>query len=209
MKGLILKDLYMSAKYFKTYLMIILVTVCLSFTQDNSLFFAFYPFIICAMLPVSLLSLDERSHWDIYCGTLPVTRDMVVSAKYLLSLLLQGAILVLSCVIQGVQMVINGIFSLENYLVLMALMVTVSLVSSSIAMPFMFKLGVEKGRTAYYVAIGLVCGGSALSGMAFSENLQAQIPFGAVLGLVVLIAAGIFGFSWYLSIIFYRKRELH
>lgn len=209
MKGLILKDLYMSLKYFKTYLMIILLAIFLSFTQENSLFFAFYPFIICAMLPVSLLSLDERSHWDTYCGTLPVTRDMVVSSKYLLGLILLGAILILNCTIQAVHMVISGTFHWESYLVLISLMVSVSLIASSIPLPFLFKLGVEKGRTAYYVAIGLVCGGSALSGLAFSDDLHSSISFGLVLGLVVLIAAGIYGLSWYLSIRFYRKRDLH
>lgn len=208
MKGLILKDLYMSLKYFKTYLLIILITVGLSLTQKDSLFFAFYPFIISAMLPVSLLSLDERCHWDIYCGTLPVTRDMVVSAKYLLNLMLQGAILLLSCLLQAVRMVAAEGFHVGDYLTLVAMLVTVSLISSSVSMPFMFKLGVEKGRTAYYIAIGLVCGGGALSGLVFEESIRTAIPFSLVLVLMVLIAAGIFALSWYLSLRFYRNRDL-
>ena len=209
MKGLILKDLYMSLKYFKTYLLIILITVGLSLTQKDSLFFAFYPFIISAMLPVSLLSLDERCHWDIYCGTLPVTRDMVVSAKYLLSALIQGSVFLLTALVQALRMIMEGDFQLESYLVLLGMLWIVFLFASSITMPFMFKLGVEKGRMAYYVMIGVVCGSAAIAGQIFNTQLQAQIPFGPVLGLGCILAAVVFAGSWYLSILFYRKRELH
>ncbi len=44
----------------------------------------------------------------------------------------------------------------------MLLMLTVSTLASSIPLPFIFKMGVEKGRAAYYVMIGFVCGVSVL-----------------------------------------------
>lgn len=209
MKGLILKDLYMSAKYFKSYIFILILFLGISFYNAENLFFAIYPCLLCAMIPTNLLAYDERSHWDIYCGTLPVTRDMVVSAKYLVGLMAQGAVFTVSAVVQALRIGLMGSFDWESYLVLLSLMCIVSLVSSSITLPFMFKLGVEKGRMAYYVMIGVVCGGSALAGFAFNEQLQSTIPFGAVLALGVLISGAIYAGSWYLSILFYRKRELH
>ncbi len=209
MKGLILKDLYMMVKYFRNYLLILLVFMGVSFVQEDSLFFAFYPFLICGMIPVNLLAYDERAHWDIYCGTLPVTRDMVVSAKYLIGLMIQGLVLLVTAVGQAVRIAMKGSFDWESYLVLMSLMAMLSLFSSSITLPFMFKLGVEKGRMAYYVMIFVICGGAGAAGFAFNEQLQATIPFGAALALGVLLAAAVYAGSWYLSIIFYRKRELH
>lgn len=209
MKGLILKDLYMAAKYFRNYLLILIVFAGVSFVQEDSLFFAFYPFLICGMIPVNLLAYDERAHWDIYCGTLPVTRDMVVSAKYLIGLGVQGLVFLVTAVGQAVRISMQGSFDWDSYLVLMSLMAIISLFSSSITLPFMFKLGVEKGRMAYYVMVGLVCGGAGIAGLAFNEQLQATIPFGAVLALGVVLAAAVYALSWYLSIIFYRKRELH
>ena len=209
MKGLILKDLYMMVKYFRNYLLVLVVFLGVSMAQEDNLFFAFYPFLICGMIPVNLLAYDERSHWDIYCGTLPVTRDMVVSAKYLLGLIVQGVVFLVTALCQAVRFGLTETFDLESYLVLMSLMAIVSLISSSITLPFMFKLGVEKGRMAYYVMIGVVCGGAAIAGFAFNEQLQATIPFGAVLALGVVLAAAVYAFSWYLSIVFYRKRELH
>lgn len=209
MKGLILKDLYMTAKYFRNYLLILLLFLGLSFTSGENLFVVFYPGLICAMLPVNLLAYDERSHWDIYCGTLPVTRDMVVSAKYLLSALIQGSVFLLTAVVQALRMVMEGDFQMESYLVLLGMLWMVFLFASSISMPFMFKMGVEKGRMAYYVMIGVVCGSAAIAGQIFNTQLQTQIPFGPVLGLGCILAAVVFAGSWYLSILFYRKRELH
>lgn len=209
MKGLILKDLYMSAKYFRNYLLILLIFVGVSFVQEDSLFFAFYPFLLCGMIPVNLLAYDERAHWDIYCGTLPVTRDMVVSAKYIIGLMLQGVVFLVSAIGQAVRFSRGGSFDAESYLVLMSLMAMLSLFSSSITLPFMFKLGVEKGRMAYYVMIFVICGGAGVAGFAFNEQLQATIPFGTVLALGVALAAAVYAGSWWLSILFYRKRELH
>ena len=209
MKGLILKDLYMMVKYFRNYLLILLVFLAVSFVQEENLFFAFYPFLLCGMIPVNLLAYDERSHWDIYCGTLPVTRDMVVSAKYLIGLAVQAVVFLVSAIGQAVRIAMKGSFDWESYLVLMSLMAMLSLFSSSITLPFMFKLGVEKGRMAYYVMIFAICGGAGIAGFAFNEQLQATIPFGVVLALGVVLAAAVYAVSWWLSIIFYRKRELH
>ena len=209
MKGLILKDLYMSAKYFRMYGLILLVFLATSFFQENTLFFVFYPFMICGMIPINLLAYDERFHWDIYCGTLPVTRDMVVCAKYLLSLMAQGTVFIITAGVQALRISLQGAFDWESYLVLLSLLFITSLVSSSITMPFIFKLGVEKGRMAYYAMIGLVLGAGYGFAGAFNERLQATVPFGIFLILGCLMAAGIFALSWYLSIRFYRKRELY
>ena len=209
MKGLILKDLYMARKYFRNYLLILVIFLAVSLTQGDNLFFSFYPFLICSMIPVNLLAYDERSHWDIYSLTLPVTRDMVVSAKYLLGLLVQGIVYVLTALVQGIRFSMADSFNLESYLVLMSLLAMVSLFSSSISLPFMFKLGVEKGRMAYYVMIFTLCAGAGIAGKVFNEHMQSTIPFGAVLALGVALAAAVYALSWYLSIVFYRKRELH
>lgn len=209
MKGLILKDLYMTVKYFRNYLLILCIFLAVSMVQADNLFFSFYPFLICAMIPVNLLAYDERSHWDTYSLTLPVTRDMVVSAKYLIGLLVQGIVFLLTALVQGIRFGMQDSFHLESYLVLMCLLAMVSLFSSSITLPFMFKLGVEKGRMAYYVMIFAICGGAGIAGFAFNEQMQSTIPFGAVLAIGVALAAAVYAGSWYLSIIFYRKRELH
>ena len=63
MKGLILKDIYMMMKYCRAYLLIIIVFTAVSFVDNGNLFLVFYPTILCGMIPVNLLSYDERSRW--------------------------------------------------------------------------------------------------------------------------------------------------
>ena len=209
MKGLILKDLYMTRKYFRNYLFILILFLGLSFADGDNLFMIFYPGMICAMIPINLLAYDERSHWDIYSLTLPVTRDMAVSVKYLLGLLLLGAVYLLTAAAQALRMVLDGSFLWESYLVLLGLVWMAFLVSSSIALPFMFKLGVEKGRMAYYVMIGIICGCSAISAYVMDDLMAVEISLGTILILGCILAAAIYAVSWYLSIRFYRNRELN
>ena len=74
MKGLILKDLYMIKSYCKSYLLIAVVFFAVSFAGNNNMFFAFYPCLLCGMIPVTLLGYDERSRWIQYSGTMPYTK---------------------------------------------------------------------------------------------------------------------------------------
>ena len=80
MKGLILKDLYMTRKYFRSYLLILAVFLAVSLVQADNLFFCFYPFLICAMIPVNLLQTAEREHWEKLGNAKKVSSTKVVPA---------------------------------------------------------------------------------------------------------------------------------
>ena len=43
MKGLLLKDLYMAAKYCRAFLLIVVVFLAVSFFGDDNIFFVVYP----------------------------------------------------------------------------------------------------------------------------------------------------------------------
>lgn len=81
--------------------------------------------------------------------------------------------------------------------------------TSSISLPFIFKLGVEKGRTAYYVMIGFVCGASVLASSFLRGEFMAEIQPNAFLGILAAIGISVYIFSWYLSVAFFKKREIH
>ncbi len=208
MKGLILKDLYMMKKYCKAYLLIVVVFIAVSFASSENLFFMFYPCLLCGMIPVNLLSYDERSKWLQYSETMPYTKGQIVSGKYLIGLGTQVTILLVTGIAQAIRISINGTFVLAEYLVLMMLLLIMSLLSSSITLPFIFKLGVEKGRMAYYIMVGVVCASSIASSTLLSEGVQAEIKLKGILPLICLVGIGIYALSWYLSIVFYKKREL-
>lgn len=208
MKGLLLKDWYMMKQYCRYYLFCAVGFTALSVISSGNMFFVFYPCLLCGMIPVNLIGYDERSRWMQYCGTLPYTKAQVVSGKYLIGLFSQLTVLLVIGTAQAAKMIISGNFDFGEFAVLILLMLIVSMLSSSISLPFIFKLGVEKGRTAYYVMVGFVCGASVLASGLFRGELGIEIKLNLVLTILAIVAIGIYIFSWYMSIVFYKKREI-
>ena len=164
--------------------------------------------LFCGLIPVTLLGYDERSGWVQYSGTMPYTKTQIVSEKYLISLFAQLTMLVATGIAQAVKMTLTGVFILEDFAVLMLLMLTVSTLASSIPLPFIFKMGVEKGRVAYYVMMGFVCGASVLISGFLKGQPAAEIKPNWVLEILAVIGIGTYFFSWYMSVVFHKKREI-
>ena len=205
MKGLLLKDWYMMKKYCRQYLLIGAVFIAVSLFGDDNMFFIFYPCLLCGMIPVNLLAYDEQSRWVQYSGALPYTKAQLVSVKYLIGLFAQGTVLIVTGIAQSVKMAVNSTFVVGDFLALMLSLLAISTLTSSISLPFIFKLGVEKGRVAYYV---MICAAS----VAASSLLRNGAPFFAgesyVLPILAVLGIGVYALSWYLSIVFYERREV-
>ncbi len=208
MKGLLLKDFYMTMKYCRAYLLIMAAFILGSVGSNDNFFFIFYPCVLAGMIPVTLLGYDERSRWSQYCGTLPYTKTQIVSAKYLMGLFAQITAIALSALAQAVRMNAGGTFDSKGYLMLMAMLLILSCFSSSISLPFMFKFGVEKGRIAYFVMIGVICGGSVVASKLFENREAVEFSTGGLLPVFCVAAVTVYALSWYLSIVFYKKREV-
>lgn len=66
MKGLFIKDLYTLAKQMKIFLLMIVV---FAVVPNGSM--AGFAIVYSAMLPMTSLAYDERSHWDELAATMP------------------------------------------------------------------------------------------------------------------------------------------
>ena len=206
MKGLILKDLYMTAKYCRAYLLIVVAFIAVSLFGSNNFIFIFYPCLLAGIVPMTLLSYDERSKWNEYCGTMPISAAQIVSTKYIIGLICSFCVLILSGIAQAVKMNMNGIFRLGDYLVLMAMLLIMSCVAAAVTLPFIFRFGVEKGRIVYYFTIALICGGSVAVSNVFNFTSENSASLNGVFPILCAAAAVIYAVSWYLSIVFYKKR---
>lgn len=206
MKGLLLKDFYMLLKYCRMYFLISVVFIVLSAFGGDNYFLICYPCIIAGMLPVTLLGYDERSRWNEYSGTLPVTKAQIVSGKYLIGLFAQIACIVLLSLVQLVRMYMDSVFDIGSYLTLIAQLMILSCFSSSALLPFMFKFGVEKGRIAYYIIIGFIFAAAAV--VSHIERAETfDFSSGALLLILSLASVAVYALSWCLSVVFYKKRE--
>lgn len=210
MKGLLLKDFYMTAKYCRTYLLIGIVFIAVSFAgaESQNMFFVFYPCLLCGMIPVNLLAYDERSRWLEYSGTLPYTKAQLVSAKYLVGVIVQSVMLLAVGIAQAVRMNLAGSFRLGEYGMIMALIFAMATITSSISLPFMFRWGVEKGRIAYYCMIGFVCAAGYLGSVFFTESRKVTAAGSLVPWAMILLGTAIYAASWLASIALYQKREV-
>jgi len=209
MKGLLLKDFYMMRKYCRSYLFMAAIFAVVTFFSSDNLFFVFYPCMLCGIIPVNLIAYDEQSRFNLYSGTLPYTKAQIVSGKYLIGLLVQGAMVIIMGAVQAIKMIVNGNFYATEFLVIMLAMFCVSVVVATISMPFMFKLGVEKGRMAYLFTIGVMFAASfVFSSILEDVEIQSQIELNTFLFFLCIGCACLYALSWYLSIVFYNKREI-
>lgn len=215
MKGLLLKDLYMSEKYCRVFLLIVVVFFGMSLMSGPGFFLLAYPCILMGLIPASLISYDEREKWDVYSGTLPCSRRQLVSCKYLVGLIGELPVICITTVLYALGLFRMGAFDPRAVLGMAAVFLLLGLIGPAATLPFMFRFGAEKGRIAYFAVIILLCGVSAafgsIQGSGVGENaLTAGIvmPQAGVSFFLAVLAVLFYAVSWRLSIAFYKKREL-
>lgn len=208
MSGLLLKELYMARKYCRLHLVITVLFLGMAMLPSaENLFLLFYPSAMASFIPVTLLSYDTQSKWDVYFDTLPTSRAQYVSAKYLIGLILGELVLALTAVTQLLVIRLNGEIGLNQLLPLLWGLQAITLVLPTLCLPPIFKLGVEKGRIWSLVMIAVTFGGGAGLTVGVKDwgsfSLPGNLSVWLLLGAIVLYAL-----SWRLSIRLYRSREL-
>ena len=204
MKGLLLKDTYMTVRLCRMFLLLDVVFLGVWMFGNGDLFFLTYPCLLTTMVPMTLISYDEREKWDVFAATLPYSRAQIVSCKYLIGLCLSVLILAVAAVGQIFRRTPGGT---AEFLTMLPVLMSACLLAPAVLYPFVFRFGAEKGRVVYYVVIAVVCGGSVVLQNMEVASLLGSLSVGS-LPAGVLIAAAVYAGSWLLSIRLYAKREL-
>lgn len=208
MKGLILKDWYMMKRYSRTYLFVMVISLALSLVNDNR-FFLFYPCLLCCMIPINLMSYDERSGWMQYSGVLPYTKTQIVSSKYLMGLFVMATIIAVTGVVQMFQMhATRGGLVIGEYFMTLFLMWIYAMVSPSLSLPLVFRFGTQKGGVVYLFMVAMFFGIMAIASRSLMGKLQNEFELTHLVIGIALLVIGMYALSWYLSVVFYRKREV-
>ena len=205
MKGLITKDLFMLVKYFKLYFLMDIIFIVLAFTSPENVIFLMIPALLTGVIPITLLAYDERSRWTEYSGVLPYSRTQIVSAKYLVGLLLQSAM----CIILYILMLLRGayydMFDPAGSAVTVLILFVAALVFPSVCLPFCFALGTEKGRIVYMITIAMIV--SILAAMSNSGVPEKDLIMTKIPPIIWVIIIAIYALSWLLSAAIYNKKE--
>lgn len=205
MKGLILKDIFNLKVQGHFYLFFVLIFAVVSFISEDVNTLGGVIALICAMVPITALGLDEKNNWDKYALTLPVVRKDLVLSKYCFGIL---------CAVIGsvVSFILTGLFSnfSLNTLYTTLIFFAISLFYLSLMLPLMFKFGVEKGRismlmVAFLPALAISFLANRFPGMFSTGQHDSMLQFLpiAVSGLI-LISLFV---SITISIRIYNKKE--
>ena len=204
MKGLFLKDFYVAKKNLRTFLIMILAFSLGSLAAwENGNFFLCYGIVMMPGITMSLISYDERYHWDTYAGAMPLSREQMVTEKYLLHL---GMVLVWLPVLLLLQRFQQVPAFGGSPLTLLVAGLNLGLLLPGILLPIIFALGTEKGRAGYYVVL---FGGMILATVSEElTSLTGYVPE-AMAGIVlILLPAAVYVLSWRIAIRLYEKRNL-
>ena len=202
MKALLLNDWYMTKKYMRMYFVLFAVFIAVYIAEGNP-FFLFFSLLFAGMIPVTLTTYGESFRWDKYADAMPISRRTYVASKYVFGLLALAAIL-LVCTVAGA---ISGGERWAGFVMILPLMLLIGLLMPAILLPFIFRFGAEKGRIAYFVAVGFM---TALAVFVLpNEDTTLGSSVGSAGGAVLILAAVVlFAVSWLLSVRFYKNREL-
>jgi len=203
MKGLLIKDLLNLRKQSIIILALFVFYMIMAMGSGNVMMFGFVVTLMTVMLTITSMAFDERSNWDKYALTMPISRKDIVLSKYLLGGILAGLAFVINIIFMTVAR--SGIGA-ETALTALGMM-GISIFFLSVMMPLFYKFGVERGRLIMMATFSLPTGAVVV---AVKVGLKPPDP--QVLELLPYIAAGIAllvaGISILISLRIISKKEL-
>ena len=214
MKALILTDLYQLWINFKFYAVFIVVALGIaafsSGDSDMGFFFPMYAVLMCSMMGMSIVQLDEASRWNICAQTLPCSRRDQVTGKYIVTMA-SFAVTWLPFVLLYAVLAALGRMAWQTVAVQSVLLLIVGLLAPAFSLPPLFRWGTARGRVIYIFLVILMAAGigGLASGLATLDLFALPaLPMPLLAVLAVAVPAALFMGSWALSVRWYDKREL-
>ena len=209
MLGFIKKDLLLMKNNLKYFLLMILVFAF--FSRESNIIY-FIPIFISIMIFITTFSYDDYNKWNTYAITLPLSREKIVLANYLTSLLLMVETVLITFLLFFVIDTINHSFVFDEVFPMIFGGLFALVLLQSFMYPLIYKFGTEKGR------IGLFVGVFAVSGLvgylvnhvkidttAFTGFIQFFNQYGILLLSIVMVI--LFVGSYFVSKRIYLKKE--
>ncbi|HIS51904.1 MAG TPA: ABC-2 transporter permease [Candidatus Onthomonas avicola] len=201
MKCLLLMDGYSLWKQLKLFVLFILAYAVGSLVSGQYLFLGFSVMFL-LMLPYYLQQMNEGGRVDATFLLASISRKTVVRARYITVLLCTALGLVLAAVTWLVLSPDAGLMLLMQ--------LAICLVSISLVLPLLYRLGAVKGRLTMLLVFAIFFGGTGvLTGLTESgPDLSALAGWGRwILRLALPVALGVLGLSYLISARIYEKRE--
>lgn len=203
MKGLLLKDLINLGKQTRAIAIILFFYLVFAFFSEDSTMYGGIVSIMLVMMVITSMAYDERSKWDRYALTMPVSRDQLVLSKYLLGLILSGIGLVVNLILLN----LTSAMPFGEVMVLAFALFGVGMFILAVLLPLMYHFGVERGRMLMILVLFmptaaiLILSRSGISPPG--EAVLQALPY--VLPVVLVLSTAL---SILLSLRIYRRKEM-
>lgn len=213
MTGLVLKDFYIMKSMGRSYLFMfgIFAVMSLMGLYDGISFISFLAVMMLVMMPINTFAYDEQAKWDRYAAATPAGRRGVVGGKYLFTVVLLAAGLLLCGGLQlGMfALGLGGEDSLGDMLLAVVAAISIGAVLNAILLPLLFKFGTQKSRIFLILSVGVAVGGLvALLGVVTESETEMERLLGTVGGLAPILSVGLMVISYFISCGIYGKKEL-
>ena len=141
MKGLLLKDILNFKKQGVMFFFLIALWFFIGIKNKDMYYLSGIIAIMTLLVPITVISYDEKAKWERYALTMPISKGTVVVSRYLLTIAIS--------VVGGALSIIAGLMistSIKEVLLTNISVISIGLLITAISFPFVFKYGVEKSR---------------------------------------------------------------
>ena len=184
MKALLIKDLLTLKGQAKSLLLVLAVWFIISYINGSGLFFTALSVIDGMLLPLTTLSVDEKSRVERYMMSAPVTRAELALSRYALGIL---GLLTLGVLGVGACLVIGD--SLEEAIGASAACFCLAVLLLGVTLPLVYRFGTDKARViciVIYMVTFLAVGFLASRFGIERDNLSGAFFLLPLLSLAVL-----------------------
>lgn len=222
MKGLLVKDIHMLLQQKNILMMILLLSVLLNFSMENTFAVGYLTF-VGSFFIINSITYDEYENGFSFLFTLPIRRNTYVRSKYIFAVLACLLFWLTGCVITLAYCLVKNQFGkMQGGMMEACIYLPLILIFLAVMLPILFKFGSEKGRIVMavvfcaciligYLVGNMVTGQAGVYLETFMQKLDQLlvrpewrwILAGAIgAGTVIIL-----GISYWVSIAVMRQKE--
>ncbi len=213
MKGLLLKDFYLLYGYSKQYVIILGFMAVWSVFMKSFSFLAVYALMLGGMLVISLMTIDENTHFGRYALTMPLSRKTMIKEKYVAFIICMTTGCALALLIEALA-VGTPWYEGEVEWAMVVIMAAFFTIAYSIYFPVVYKFGMEKARYTYILIMilmgAVILGVVNLTGdepVMILEEVPAVLTAVCLIGILLVVDAAAIIISYHVSLKIVKNKE--
>ena len=208
MKGALLKDLYIAkSNILVTIVSLIVLGFGLSFLLETSALLVLAPVVSTTAVFISITS-DAGSKWNKNVITMPISRNQIISEKFIFYILLAIVGLITALIPCIVLMIAGTVITIHSLCLYAAIGMSATLLAGGISLPCAYLFDPEKSQIVFMMSFMVSTG--IIVGLVLFINLFIPVKNNILLAfnIVFIISVVWFFVSYRIAATAYRNRDI-